>query len=509
MNEVSRYRDLGRHNVRLFGVTNDGLTDVTTAAHALRDTAGEDSILFFPAGTYLVSGLTNNVANQTWQLEAGATITLADSSDTHAVTLSGDGSRIVGGVIEGNGANQAAGAGIVITGDGCSVDGTVVQNTKSYGIYAPNNNKVTITRATVIDSTADGIFVEASSASSADVLDCRIEGCHVDRTGKGVGVSGKGIMVHGYTVAPHSAIGTVIAHNIVRMPSNPTSGAAICIEVFGLSPQSKIIGNACYGGGMGISVDSSDFSAISANTVYGQKTNGIEIAGSEYCAVSGNTVDGNALGTIGIVASNSNTGYNAITGNIVSGCVTNAIKLQTSPFSTVTGNVVKHAVANYCINVISSGDSTLSGNAIDGQSTATKGIVLDTCDGIAITGNSIKDCTQHGVLVTVASAVTLDDITVSANSIDNCNVPVGTSASGGGAIGGNVRAQANGGVTQNGKSMEILDVVNNVKVIVGSGAPESVVFSSVGSLYLRTDGGASTTLYIKESGTSNTGWRAV
>lgn len=42
----------------------------------------------------------------------------------------------------------------------------------------------------------------------------------------------------------------------------------------------------------------------------------------------------------------------------------------------------------------------------------------------------------------------------------------------------------------------------------GSGSPESVVTAPVGSLFLRTDGGASTTLYIKESGTGNTGWVA-
>lgn len=43
----------------------------------------------------------------------------------------------------------------------------------------------------------------------------------------------------------------------------------------------------------------------------------------------------------------------------------------------------------------------------------------------------------------------------------------------------------------------------------GSGAPEAVVSAPVGSIYLRTGGGASTTLYVKESGgTGNTGWVA-
>jgi len=39
-----------------------------------------------------------------------------------------------------------------------------------------------------------------------------------------------------------------------------------------------------------------------------------------------------------------------------------------------------------------------------------------------------------------------------------------------------------------------------------SGSPENTVTAPVGSLYLRTDGGLLTTLYVKESGAGNTGW---
>lgn len=42
----------------------------------------------------------------------------------------------------------------------------------------------------------------------------------------------------------------------------------------------------------------------------------------------------------------------------------------------------------------------------------------------------------------------------------------------------------------------------------GTGSPESAVTATVGALYLRTDGGTGTTLYVKESGTGNTGWVA-
>ena len=42
----------------------------------------------------------------------------------------------------------------------------------------------------------------------------------------------------------------------------------------------------------------------------------------------------------------------------------------------------------------------------------------------------------------------------------------------------------------------------------GTGSPESVLTAPVGSMWTRTDGGAGTTLYVKETGAGNTGWAA-
>jgi hypothetical protein len=43
----------------------------------------------------------------------------------------------------------------------------------------------------------------------------------------------------------------------------------------------------------------------------------------------------------------------------------------------------------------------------------------------------------------------------------------------------------------------------------GTGSPEGVFAAGISSLYFRSDGGASTSIYIKESGAGNTGWVAV
>ena len=47
-----------------------------------------------------------------------------------------------------------------------------------------------------------------------------------------------------------------------------------------------------------------------------------------------------------------------------------------------------------------------------------------------------------------------------------------------------------------------------VRIRSGTGSPEGAISAPVGSLWLRDDGGANTTLYVKESGTGNTGWVA-
>ena len=47
---------------------------------------------------------------------------------------------------------------------------------------------------------------------------------------------------------------------------------------------------------------------------------------------------------------------------------------------------------------------------------------------------------------------------------------------------------------------------NDIGIFAGTATPESSITANVGSVYLRTGGGASTTLYVKESGTGATGW---
>jgi hypothetical protein len=67
-----------------------------------------------------------------------------------------------------------------------------------------------------------------------------------------------------------------------------------------------------------------------------------------------------------------------------------------------------------------------------------------------------------------------------------------------GVLGGNVAfsfAKATGILTLGG-----------LTIATGTGSPEAALIAPVGSLFLRSDGGSATCLYVKETGTGNTGW---
>lgn len=56
--------------------------------------------------------------------------------------------------------------------------------------------------------------------------------------------------------------------------------------------------------------------------------------------------------------------------------------------------------------------------------------------------------------------------------------------------------------------VRLKDTGTPVDIRTGTGTPEGVVTANPGSLFLRTDGGAGATLYVKETGVGNTGWAA-
>jgi hypothetical protein len=63
-----------------------------------------------------------------------------------------------------------------------------------------------------------------------------------------------------------------------------------------------------------------------------------------------------------------------------------------------------------------------------------------------------------------------------------------------------------GGIIDRPIRADSLTLDNTCRILTGAGSPEGIVAAPVCSMYLRTDGANNTTLYIKTSGTGNTGW---
>lgn len=123
---------------------------------------------------------------------------------------------------------------------------------------------------------------------------------------------------------------------------------------------------------------------------------------------------------------------------------------------------------------------------------ATKGLYAYTNgDGTTVTGSLAFDNIGRAYLTAVSSAQQWVMGSTSFNpSVDN-TVSLGTSA----LRPSNIYAARH-------------MFTATVGAFYGAGSPEGAVTAGIGSTYQRTDGGANTSFYVKESGTGNTGWVA-
>lgn len=163
---------------------------------------------------------------------------------------------------------------------------------------------------------------------------------------------------------------------------------------------------------------------------------------------------------------------------------------------------------------------TVTAPTVIGGSTTTSPLSLYATSGVAASGASVlfKGGTNGGTTFTTM------------NYLGNWDFGSGTITTTGNITGFNwlgsgfVRAAAASYIGWNGRAVfyssadGVIDARNNANSAYaslqtlyhrfGSGSPEGAVTAPVGCIYSRTDGGAGTSLYVKESGTGNTGWVA-
>jgi hypothetical protein len=220
-------------------------------------------------------------------------------------------------------------------------------------------------------------------------------------------------------------------------------------------------------------------------------------------SVSGNTAKGLSVTTTTTNTANGQTQYGAYFKNTI----VPASFLGTQYGLFVNQDNPNNAAAYYALGLIGGGTQTLRI-----QSTTASGSSVVIGDGGA-TG-------QYGYFSMVRNNTTAFNIGMQFSSedriqffVNNGSFPTSLSEImriyyNAVLIGTTVYAGYMLDVPNNPARFQSVTIGSSTVIKTGSGSPEGVVTAPIGSLYTRTDGSAGSTLYVKESGSGNTGWSA-
>lgn len=312
----------------LFNVTGDGVTDDTVAIQAAIDAATVKTTgpveLFFPAGTYMVTGKINLKTNV--RLRGASQVLTILKSTTGAATQTMV--EIIGTF------------GVAIT------DLTIDANNRAASIGAswnPGGNTTTpgggfLMSNVTIKNTVSSAFRISGLADNAVVENCTFDTCTI-----GVQVfpvAGQVVKNHTWRGNTWNFVGTnnlqyagnnqgefqnvLVEGNTQRNYQNVGANGPIPMELWGID-NLRIVGNACYGGGVGtrgIGFAKGRNVAMIGNTVQGMISYGCEISNNNGFTIADNTfkdcaewIDATAAVSDGVISGNvfSGTGRSAIT----------------------------------------------------------------------------------------------------------------------------------------------------------------------------------------------------
>jgi len=268
------------------------------------------------------------------------------------------------------------------------------------------------------------------------------------------------------------------------------TGASAGAAIYGVSSTGITVTGGCQILGIanntstddGVRLDACSSCTINANSF--QNLNyGVSLNGSSYCTVTGNHIFASATDTESTPTLNA--------GVRVFGAANN---------NTIVGNTIrgKDSVDKYgngVLVVASCPNNVIAHNTIDSTSVTTAYNISDASTNLI--GASTVTLKASNITIDASSALTLNSsggvATIKGNSASN---PVLFQDGGGNSL---ARIDNNGDYLFRG---------SNRGLYHGAGTPEGSITAAPGTIYLRTDGGASTTLYVKETGTGNTGWVA-
>jgi hypothetical protein len=439
-------------NVKDYGATGDGTSNDTAAIHSARDAVGVGGKLFFPSGTYLVSGLTASVANQSWELADNAIIK-STASQTNLFFITGNGVTVTGGIFDYSLGTLHDGSqhGVRIQGDDVSVRGITVRDSPWYGIEIYRKSRIAISGCTITNSWAIGIWFQNDQAGPSEFYDISITDNFVD-------VSSGSNETSGIGVRGESATQTVsrvnVSGNTIVLKANPSAETAgVYVN---RSSDYVVANNVVIGGAFGLSCPFAKRATFANNVARGFNSHGIELASNQDdVTVVGNVLDsdGNSAAN-GIWTSAGNINNLTISGNTIRGC---NVPLDFSSGSvmervSITGNILTSSASVARViqfNGTPTTSLTISGNVIDGTTSPNSNgveFLRGGITGVTITGNHFTNLTGQAVGLFATSGA-IDHIKMTGNSYVNCPSVLVRGTSGTATIGSNIVTEYSGGFT--------------------------------------------------------------
>jgi hypothetical protein len=496
------------------GCVGDGGTDDTVNLNKVL--AAHKVVRLTPGKTYLVTALTAPLSDQVIQAH-GATVKLKDAQASGFIlTVSGNRSKVLGGTWDGNRANQTGStfsyANIRITGSYCEVAHTYQKDSRGIGIMGVGGDYNDIHHNQANDCRGYGIYVEKTTADGVGnrITDNLVTNT-TDAASCGIYLTG---MNSPFTFKQKN---WMVRGNVCVGPTAAPTGVGITVRgVDGVCSE-----NSTEGFAIGVSCDITSDSVISGNRCFNP-------GGAGYCLevnAGGNTITGNkTMGGVYGLAMSLNDATLSMNDNVISG---NQFKDPSSRGIYVNATIATALRLNITNNTIrkSSGSGSaiyltgscqyarISGNLISGAGSGvanTRAVYLDSVNSnVAIDGNTFIGV-ERAVTCYNNTATAYTDILFHNNDCreDVLGTPSYLAAEGTATIGDRCSMLWNKQNTTSSNHKHTLDVVNN-RVMEWSNSfvtPEANVSAGVGSLYINTNGGAGTTLYVKQTGTGNTGW---
>ena len=500
-------------NVSDYGAVGDGVADDTAAIQSALS-SGSKSIVF-PAGTYLVNGaLTCSTASVTITATE-ATIKLKNSAtNKYILNVTGANSTVIGGTWDGNQSNGNTGPDVF---SNYSVriggNGSTIRNAKSINQYGTGfkgiGNYLTFDGCSVSGVQGYGIFVDQSAGVS--YTGNRAVNNFINLTG-GDPTFTQGILFTAGSGQAQTAW-ELSGNNVIGVNDAGCTDQPICLGVRGNS--GVVSNNQTRYGSMGFS-EGGDKTVVIGNRfldLRGTSRIGIEPSGKQV--ISGNYVT-NSLRGVAITASVNYDG-SSITNNYIQNDAAAGQGIYIQIAATFTGkniivanNYVSGKVAFYAVGNVD--NLLINGNVLVGPGSGvagSRGLYLDTISTagyVTVSGNVFTGF-ERSMSIYSAGATTFTDLYALGNiSANDSNTSSLSWTAEGSAVVGDRCCNAYGISAFGGARVSLLDQDSSTRTVFGTGSPEGAVTAGVGSTYMRQDGGAGTSFYIKETGTGNTGW---